>query len=158
MVSVEVLLTWGFPLAAGTIGYLAGVLKPILGETYQIDRTWCQRTSELYGALITHIENYPPTSVEGRSEQPLPSIYRTMDELDEQVSDYPNYRREERNRARKIVDKTDETISELKQAWKEEQLEENKQHLISEIKKADKDLSYGPFQFVRALIVGDRTL
>lgn len=178
MVALEgILVSIAFALLGTIPGYIIGILKPIAKEDYYEDRKWCQKTKEIYEDIEKQLDDIDLSDRDDiRGDE---SIEKAAKELKEHTNDYPNYRREERNQAKKIADNVLDAFpsshatgvyglgkdsSDLKKDRKEareseaEEFRENREKVLGEIEHAREELSFGLLPFGKSIICGQRKI
>lgn len=181
----EFVISGTVTVTAATTGYVVGTLRPIIGRDYHMDRKWCEHLRKLYKDAINLIEEYDLSEDMGNFEEKRGQISILYNEIEDHINEYPNYRRKERNQAKKIS----QDLDEISKTWPEEGLElrssriknpptyirkhisENnselmtleeftgyKDRILNRIQKANKSLSYGKIHFIKSVIARDRTL
>lgn len=183
MVPWDFITSGGFAIGAVTVGYVAGTLRPIIGQDYHTDRKWCEHLSELYRDAIKIIKEYSPIGNKECFLEISGKLSEITDEFEDHLNNYPNYRREERNQAKDIL----RNLDEINKTWpdKESELEsastqylrvhdptdihdpdvitirefnKYKKEVEDKIRLADESLSYGKLYFIKSIILGDRAI
>ncbi|MFC6907081.1 hypothetical protein [Halalkalicoccus tibetensis] len=167
------LLELGIGIIGTVFGYIIGVIKPVMKDEYQTDRKWCRRLHERYEELDEALEELNMYEEEEESSPILDDIFQCVDELEEHIEgEYPNYRREERQRAREIVTDGRDIVAHLhftepEQHKREKEIElreqaektnENARNLRKKIESTDEDLSYGAVYYAQEVLTGRRAL